>query len=173
MLIERINLILQVTDAHGGQYKYSGHTIIFPQDINSIAKILPRQIEYLDILIVKREGSQFKHCYFTVCRSHVMNALHYKIQMENHYQYVEIDLELVGCLPNQPTNFFTKLCYINSRIVDSEDIDAYIDRFGIYQLETHPSSFIARMPNAQKEIEELWNFVNKESNLSNLEMEWP
>ena len=79
-----------VTHAHGVQYKYSGHTISFPQDINSIAKFLPRQIEYLDILIVKREGSQFKHCYFTVCRSHVMNALHYKIQMDKYYRDVKL-----------------------------------------------------------------------------------
>lgn len=30
MLIARVNPILQVTHAHGGQYKYSGHTISFP-----------------------------------------------------------------------------------------------------------------------------------------------
>ena len=82
--------ILQVTHDRGGKYKYSGHTISFPQDINSIAKFLPRQIEYLDILIVKREGSQFKHCYFTVCRSRVMNALHYKIQMDKYYRDVKL-----------------------------------------------------------------------------------
>ena len=30
MLISRANPVLQVTHAHGGQYKYSGHTIFFP-----------------------------------------------------------------------------------------------------------------------------------------------
>ena len=30
MLISRANPVLQVTHAHGGQYKYSGHTICFP-----------------------------------------------------------------------------------------------------------------------------------------------
>ena len=30
MLISHANLVLQVTHAHGGQYKYSGHTIYFP-----------------------------------------------------------------------------------------------------------------------------------------------
>ena len=84
MLIERINLILQVTHARGGQYKYSGHTIIFPQDINSIAKNLPRRIEYLDILIVRREGYQYKNYDFIVCRSCMMNVLHYKIQMDKY-----------------------------------------------------------------------------------------
>ena len=41
MLIAQVNPILQVTHAHGGQYKYSGHTIIFPQNIVSIVKTLP------------------------------------------------------------------------------------------------------------------------------------
>ena len=33
MLIFRANPILQVTHAYGGQYKYYGHTICFPQEI--------------------------------------------------------------------------------------------------------------------------------------------
>jgi hypothetical protein len=41
MLIAQVNPILQVTHAHGGKYKYSGHTISFPQDISMIAKNLP------------------------------------------------------------------------------------------------------------------------------------
>ena len=44
MLISRANLILQVTHAHGGQYKYSGHTICFPQDISNIATYLPHLV---------------------------------------------------------------------------------------------------------------------------------
>ena len=65
MLIARVNPILQVTHARGGQYKYSGHTISFPQDISTIAKHLPRRVEDLDILIVRRRGAQSKHyeCY--------------------------------------------------------------------------------------------------------------
>ena len=41
MLIALINPILQVTHAHGGKYKYSGHTICFPQDISMVAKNFP------------------------------------------------------------------------------------------------------------------------------------
>jgi len=36
MLIACLNPILQVTHARGGKYKYSGHTIIFSQDISTI-----------------------------------------------------------------------------------------------------------------------------------------
>ena len=100
-----------------------------------------------------------------------MNALHYKTRMENIYRDVEIDIESVLCLPNQPTNVFARLCYIKYDIDDSEENDADIDRFGIQQLETHPSCFTTRIPNAQREIEEIQNFVNKESSLSYLQME--
>ena len=40
MLISCVNPILQVTHARGGQYKYSDHTISFPQDISTIAMSL-------------------------------------------------------------------------------------------------------------------------------------
>ena len=40
-LISYASLVIQVTHAHGSQYKYSGHTICFPQDISNIAKYLP------------------------------------------------------------------------------------------------------------------------------------
>ena len=54
MLIARVTPILQVTGAHGGQFKYSGHTISFPQDIQTITKYLPRKIDQLDVLILRR-----------------------------------------------------------------------------------------------------------------------
>ena len=132
MLIARVNPILQVTHARGGQYKYSGHTISFPQDIVSIAKTLPHRIEDLDILIVRREGPPSKHYDCIVSRSRVMDALHYKICMDKYYQDVEVDPESVVCLPDQPTDVSSKLCYINSDIADSKEIDADIDRFGIH-----------------------------------------
>ena len=93
MLIERVYLILQVTHACGGQYKYNGHTISFPKDIISIVKNLPHRIEDLDILIVRRQGPPSKHYDCIVSRLRVMNALHYKTIMENIYRDVEIDIE--------------------------------------------------------------------------------
>ena len=54
MLISRANPILQVTHAHGGKYKYSSHTICFPEDISNIATYLPHLVSELDILIVQK-----------------------------------------------------------------------------------------------------------------------
>ena len=50
-------LISHATHAHGGQYKYSGHTICFPQDISNIAKYFPHLISELDILVVRKCNS--------------------------------------------------------------------------------------------------------------------
>lgn len=52
MLIAHVNPILQVTHAIGGQFKYKGHTISFPQHIEKIAKKLPHSITSLPIIIV-------------------------------------------------------------------------------------------------------------------------
>ncbi|XP_057835128.1 uncharacterized protein LOC131045552 [Cryptomeria japonica] len=54
MLIARVAPVLQVRHGKGGQYKYSGHTISFPQDISEIAKLLPRRLKDLEVLIVHR-----------------------------------------------------------------------------------------------------------------------
>lgn len=82
MLIAHVNPILQVTHAHCGQYKYSGHTISFPQDITTITKYFPHKIKYLDLIIVLRTNRHGKHYDFYVSRSHVQNVLAYKIQYD-------------------------------------------------------------------------------------------
>ena len=104
MLIALVNPILQVTHARGGQYKYSGHTICFPQDISMVAKKLPRRVPDLDILIVRRPASHSKYYDFFVKRSRVMDALHYKIQNDKYYRDVQIDMESVDALPIRSTD---------------------------------------------------------------------
>lgn len=41
MLIAHANPILQVMHPIGGQYKYRGHTISFPQEIKDVTRTLP------------------------------------------------------------------------------------------------------------------------------------
>ncbi len=55
MLIARASPILQVMHSMGGQYKYRGHTICFPQEVKDVAKTLPRYINNLDLMIVVRK----------------------------------------------------------------------------------------------------------------------
>ena len=65
MLIARVNPILHVTHAHGGQYKYSRHIICFSQDVAMVAKTLPHHVEYLGIIVVRRHNTKGKYydCY--------------------------------------------------------------------------------------------------------------
>lgn len=72
--ISHVNPILQVTHARGGQYKYIGHTICFPQDIISIANILPCLVSELDIVIVTRHGCDHKTYDFIVSGARVLAA---------------------------------------------------------------------------------------------------
>ena len=80
MLIACVSPILQVRHALGGKYKYSGHTICFPQQTVKIEIFLPRHLSDIDILVVKRNGTK-GNCYACyVTKSHVLNALLYKMQ---------------------------------------------------------------------------------------------
>ena len=57
MLIARVSPILQARHARGGQYKYSGHTICFPQQNVNIESFLPCHLSNIDILVVKMHGT--------------------------------------------------------------------------------------------------------------------
>ena len=58
MLIGRVNPILQERHACGGKYKYSGHTICSPQQAFKIEIFLPHHLSDIDILVVKRHGTE-------------------------------------------------------------------------------------------------------------------
>ena len=79
MLIMCANPILQVTHSHGGQYKYSGHTICFPQDISNISKYLPHLISELGTLVVHKCNSTNIPYELFVSQTHVLASLEYKM----------------------------------------------------------------------------------------------
>ena len=83
-----------------------------------------------------------------------MNYLNYIIQNEKYYRDVKIYLQLVLCLPNQPTDVSSSLHYIKFDIAKSRNNNTNIDEFGNHLLETYHSSFTTRMPNGECEIEE-------------------
>ena len=89
MFIARASPILQVMHAIGGQYKYRGHTISFPQEIKDVVKTLPRHINNLDLMVVVREkGHQGSSYNFIVRKKRVMDALLSKVQNDPYYLYV-------------------------------------------------------------------------------------
>ena len=100
MLIARASPILQVMHSIGGQYKYTGHIINFPQEVKDVAKKLPRYIKDLDLMIVvQKKGHQCSSYDFIVRKRKVMDALWYKIENDPYYRGVEVDFHAIEELP--------------------------------------------------------------------------
>lgn len=104
ILIAKVSPVLQVTYAKGGQLKYNGHTIYFPQDIFALTTQLPRHINALDIIIVNKKDINDQQYNFHVSRSHVYEALQYKITYDPYYKDVQLDGIALSLLPESSTN---------------------------------------------------------------------
>jgi len=109
MCIVRVNAILQVTHARGGQYKYSGHTICFPQDVTKITNMLPRRVENLDILIITCHNNYHKAYDLIFSRHCVLAALEYKLANDPYYKNVRIDNNALASLPAVPIDVSSSL----------------------------------------------------------------
>ena len=161
MLIAQVNPILQVTHARGGQYKYSGHTISFPQDISTIATSLPRLLTDLDIFVVQKFNAANKPYEFIVTHSNVLAALEFKISNDPYYKDVHLDLQELHALPLEPTNVSSLLRHAttpgpNLQIPSPANDDA-ITLFP-YPTNTQTSSFIFSLLYPRTRTEEIRRF---------------
>jgi len=168
MLIARFIPIFQVRHAQGGQYKYSGHTISFPQQIVQIATYLPHRLPDLEILVVKRHGGKGK-CYdFYVTKSQVINALLYKMQNEKYYNDVPIDQNSLTSLPTAHANVSYRLNFVsieNSITSNEESNPIDIEHHIVFQEEKPMSSFAFILLNTQQEMEKIRAFVHTTNNI--------
>ena len=114
MLISHANPVLQVTHAHGGQYKYSGHTICFPQDISNIAKYLPHLISKLDILVVRKCNSTNNPYELFVSRTRVLFALQYKMVNDPYHKDVQVNPIALASLPVISIDISPLIWHVNS-----------------------------------------------------------
>ncbi len=99
MLISLVIPIMSVYRLPHGQYGYKGHVINLPQDITAFATSLPRIPKELDILIVRKKGSDNSHRDFKVRRAVVLNALLWLKQHNKYYRKVNIDYTALNELP--------------------------------------------------------------------------
>ena len=163
MLIARVNPILQVTHARGGQYKYSGHTICFPQDITKIANMLPWCVEHLDILIVTRHSNDHKAYDFIVSRHHVLAALEYKLANDPYYKNVRIDTNALASLPAIPTDISSSLHHSNTAKtavpLPLEPPHELTEDFTNPSVD-QTSSFVPIIPNTNTEIQEIRHYLH-------------
>lgn len=87
------------TDFPTGNNGYSGHVINLPQDVSSISRTLPRLPNSLDIITIRREGSDGNHRDFRVRRGVIERALHWLCQNNIYYRNITIDTVALQQLP--------------------------------------------------------------------------
>jgi len=91
-----------MTHARGGKYKYSGHTISFPQDITNIVTSLPCTISEVDILVFNKSITSHTSYEFFVSKTHVLVALQLKLENDPYYKDVQLNLNALSTLPENP-----------------------------------------------------------------------
>ena len=81
MLISAVTPFMSVYHLPQGQYGYRGHVINMPQDLTAFATSLPRLPSELDVMIVRKKGSNNTHRDFRVRRMVVQRAYYRNISL--------------------------------------------------------------------------------------------
>ena len=82
-----------------GQYGYKGHVINMPQDLSVFATSLPRLPSELDVMIVRKKGSNNTHRDFRVRKMVVQRALQWLKRNNKYYRNIDIDVSVLSQLP--------------------------------------------------------------------------
>ena len=103
MLIAHALPIMRVYIRACGQQGYSGHCFNLPQNVQELAKSLPRYPKDLSVIIVKVKGKDNSFKDVTVRREKVHNALLWLVQNNSHYAELEINEDALNLLPENGT----------------------------------------------------------------------
>ena len=101
MLIFAVMPFMSIYHLPHGQYGYKGHVINLPQDITTFVSRLPRLPSQLDILLVRKEGSDSTHCDFRVRKLVILRALKWLKQHNKFYRNIEINQDALDQLPDR------------------------------------------------------------------------
>ena len=157
------SFILQVTHAWGGQYKYIGHTICFPQDITTITNIFPHLVSELDIVIVARHGYDQKSYDFIISTTHVLAALEYKLAHDPYYKDVDLDQAIIFSFLTHPTDMSSLIRRITPVFPKPRlAFPNFDDNIPVKPTLTNlqPSSFVLVLPNSHTKLEEISNYLH-------------
>lgn len=98
MLISPVLPLMSIYRLPHGQYGYSGHVINLPQEIPSFVNSLPRLPSDLDIVIIRKEGSNNHHD-FCVRRSKVLASLQWLVANNIYFSDITINHDILSALP--------------------------------------------------------------------------
>ena len=121
MLISAVLPIMTLYRLPQGQYGYSGHVVNLPQDIGSFATSLPWHPHQLDVIIVRKEGSNQTHRDLRVRRSVVLKALQWLVANNIYYHNIRIDPAVVAQLPHDDD--LSSLCTVTFGYTCDEEED--------------------------------------------------
>ena len=172
MLIARVNPVLQVTHARGGQYKYTGHTISFPQEISSIARLLPRKLEDLELVIIHRTNLQGNNYECYANKNNVLNALHYKIRNDPYYKDIEIDHDALNLLPETTTDISYMIKNLPIQCQNSQATNDNETTLTDDMDLQHTTSFIPKLPNGERELHTIKTLLGFTTNQPEI-LPWP
>ena len=88
-----------------------------------------------------------------------MAALSFKIERDQYYRDVVIDYDSMNDLPERSTNVSSRLKFFDCDIAESEINATNNEGFPLQHCSYHPS-FFARLPNEQREVEEIRAFLD-------------
>ena len=101
MLVSAVMPIMSIYRLPHGQYGYSGHVVNLPQDVASFVSSLPRLPSELDVIVVRKEGTNQSYRDFHVRRNVVHRALQWLVINNKYYRalHVQIDANALAHLP--------------------------------------------------------------------------
>lgn len=177
MLIALVTPILQVTHATGDQFKYRGHTISFPQNIENVVKKLPHLLKDIPLIIVQRKDQHGTNYNFTVNKARVYKPLRYKIEHDKFYSNVIINENALDNIEeNSDHNIFNDLRTIHMEFDSDRNEIVFvgplmeIDDGNIIEYTT---SMASKLPNAHKEMELIHAWVNNPHIDPTTMIDWP
>ena len=121
MLVSSVMPIMSIYQLPQGQYGYSGHVINLPQDVASSSNTLPQLPSKLNVIIVRKEGTDKSHRHFHVRRSVVHRALQWLVMYNKYYRpsNVCIDGNTLDPLPDDGN-----LAQLRGIAIDSPTMDS-------------------------------------------------
>ncbi|KAK3910184.1 Halomucin [Frankliniella fusca] len=121
-LISRIHPVTSLYRVKRLQYKYKGHVINFPQDVQHVADTLPYLVEDLSHVVVVRLNDKVLLKDFVVRKQKVLDALLWLKNHNPHYSDICVDQVSLDKLPIDG-NVYDHLRTISSESVTKSDND--------------------------------------------------
>lgn len=137
--------------------------------------MFPRHVEGLNILIVTHHSNDHRAYNFIVSRHRVVATLQYKLENDPYYNNAHIDNNALASLKTFPIDVSSSLRYYNTiDLIAHLSPETPLDptKYSSNPYPHHRSSFIPTIPNINKTIQEIRQYLHAYNHHSNTTIEW-